>query len=77
MRSRLLSGLVALLLLFTAVSCKERTVAKPSEPVSDKPAYGDTFVEGSIAEPSTLIPVLASDSASRDIIGLVFNGLVK
>jgi peptide/nickel transport system substrate-binding protein len=42
-----------------------------------KPAYGDALVVGSIGEPSTLIPLLASDSASSDITSLVYNGLVR
>ncbi len=41
------------------------------------PAYGDEVVSASIGEPSTLIPILASDSASADVCGLLFNGLVK
>lgn len=41
------------------------------------PAYGDTLVEGSIAEPSVLIPMLAGDSASHSVAGMIFNGLVK
>lgn len=39
--------------------------------------YGDAIVVGAIADARTLIPVLASDSASGDICGMVFNGLVK
>ncbi len=39
--------------------------------------YGDAVVEGSIGEASTLIPVLASDSASFAVAGLIYNGLVK
>jgi len=42
-----------------------------------KPAFGDAIVVGSIGEPSTLIPLLASDSASHDVAGLIFNGLVR
>jgi peptide/nickel transport system substrate-binding protein len=42
-----------------------------------KPAYGDALVVGSIGEPSTLIPLLASDSASHDVAGLVYSGLVR
>lgn len=45
--------------------------------VSAQPAYGDTIVEGSIGEATNLIPMLASDSASHSISGLIFNGLVK
>ena len=37
----------------------------------------DAVVSGSIAEPSTLVPILAADSASGGICNLVFNGLVK
>lgn len=39
--------------------------------------YGDWIVTGSIADARTLVPVLASDSASADITGMLFNGLVK
>jgi len=41
------------------------------------PAYGDTLVEGTIGEASTLIPILASDSASHSVSGLIYNGLIK
>jgi peptide/nickel transport system substrate-binding protein len=37
----------------------------------------NSFQEGSIADADRLNPILASDGASRDITGLVFNGLVK
>lgn len=40
-------------------------------------AAGDAVVEAAIGEPRTLVPILASDSASGAIVGLVFNGLVK
>jgi peptide/nickel transport system substrate-binding protein len=39
--------------------------------------YGDAIVVGSIADARTLIPILASDSASSDACGMIFNGLVK
>jgi peptide/nickel transport system substrate-binding protein len=41
------------------------------------PADGDAYVDSSIGDASSLNPLLASDSASADIVGLVFNGLVK
>ncbi|HBG07324.1 MAG: peptide-binding protein [Geobacteraceae bacterium GWC2_58_44] len=41
------------------------------------PAAGDALVTGSIGEPSNLIPILSSDSASSDISGLVYSGLVR
>jgi peptide/nickel transport system substrate-binding protein len=43
----------------------------------DQPSHGDTLIVGSIGEPSILIPMLAGDSASHQVAGLVFNGLVK
>ena len=39
--------------------------------------YGDAFVTGSIADARTLLPILASDSASSSICSMIFNGLVK
>ena len=39
--------------------------------------HGDAFVSASIADARTLIPILASDTASNDIVSSVFNGLVK
>lgn len=39
--------------------------------------YGDAYVDSSIGDASVLNPVLSSDSASNDIVGLLFNGLVK
>lgn len=39
--------------------------------------YGDALISGSIADARTLVPMLASDSASSDVAGLIFNGLVK
>lgn len=42
-----------------------------------QPAYGDAIIEGSIGEPSVLIPVLAGDASSHEVAGLIFNGLVK
>ena len=50
-----------------------------ASPAEDKgtPAYGDAIVVSSISDALTLVPILASDSASSDICGMVFNGLVK
>ncbi|MDH4266644.1 MAG: ABC transporter substrate-binding protein, partial [Deltaproteobacteria bacterium] len=44
---------------------------------SGSPSYGDLLIQGSIGDASNLIPMLASDSASHGISGLIFNGLVK
>lgn len=73
--------LFGLLLLFCAVmgACSRRgeTPARPAARGPGIPAYGDAFVMGSIGEPSNLIPILSSDSASHDVAGFVYNGLVK
>ena len=53
------------------------TVQAASGNVSPGPAYGDALIEGSIGEPTVLIPMLAGDNASHQVAGLVFNGLVK
>lgn len=37
----------------------------------------DALITASIAEPSNLLPLFASDSASAQVSGLIFNGLVK
>jgi peptide/nickel transport system substrate-binding protein len=78
MRRRLLVWLPLLLLPALISACdgnKKSVTSSHSGP--GKPAYGDALVVGSIGEPSTLIPLLASDSASHDVAGLVYNGLVR
>ncbi len=59
-----------LFLIFSLVSIQSLTA-------EEIPVYGDTIVVGSIGDARTLIPILASDSASADICSLVFNGLIK
>ena len=41
------------------------------------PSFGDAIVVSSSGDARTLVPILASDSASSDICGMIFNGLVK
>jgi peptide/nickel transport system substrate-binding protein len=41
------------------------------------PAYGDAVIIGSIGDASNLIPIISSDSASHEVAGFVYNGLVK
>jgi peptide/nickel transport system substrate-binding protein len=50
---------------------------KPVHRAPGTPAYGDAIVVGTIGEPSTLIPLLASDSASHEVAGYVYNGLLR
>ena len=69
--------LVGLLLLLGMLGCNRQEAGVPLAEQTGKPAYGDTIIEASIGEPSTLLPVLASDSASSDINGLVYDGLLR
>ncbi len=41
------------------------------------PSYGDAIVVGSISDARSLIPIIASDSASAEVCSFLFNGLVK
>lgn len=41
------------------------------------PDHGDTIVTASIAEATTLIPIVASDSASHEICAQIYNGLIR
>jgi peptide/nickel transport system substrate-binding protein len=73
--------LISLLLSFSVLfltSCDSRPEKKyvPSRGV-EKPSYGDTLVDGTIGEPSNLIPILSADSASHEVASLIFNGLLK
>lgn len=52
-------------------------IEQPAAQEKYEPAYGDMIIRGSIGDASVLLPVLASDSASFDITGLIYNGLVK
>jgi peptide/nickel transport system substrate-binding protein len=68
------------ILLFLLSSCESKTsqtIQTDLKKGSYKPAYGDALVVGSIGKHSILIPMLAGDSASHGIAGLIFNGLVK
>jgi peptide/nickel transport system substrate-binding protein len=78
MKMRAAVFLLLALYLFLLASCDSGTDKKPvPSPGEDKPAYGDTLVEGTIGEPSNLVPILATDSASFDVAGYIYNGLVK
>ncbi|MHB8880763.1 MAG: peptide-binding protein [Thermodesulfovibrionales bacterium] len=69
-----------LLLFVLATACKGRPKAVMT-PLpgngAEPPEYGDTLVEGTIGEPSNLIPMLAGDAASHSVSGMIYNGLVK
>lgn len=88
MTSKQIGVLMMLFLALLTASCNEgekhagTNPATPPAPSAaavsdDKPAYGDMIIRGSIGDASVLLPVLASDSASFDITGLIYNGLVR
>jgi peptide/nickel transport system substrate-binding protein len=68
------------LALFLLASCRSASVPKSKYDVSlvnTTPVDGGIYVEASIGDASMLNPLLSTDSASNDINGLVFNGLLK
>jgi peptide/nickel transport system substrate-binding protein len=66
------------LIIVLIVACGKKPATDIAQPLSDKkPAYGDILVQGDIGDASNLIPLLASDSASHNIAGMVYNGLIK
>ena len=67
----------AVLLMAALAACTNSEQPATVAGTDETPAYGDTFIEASIGDASNLLPVLSSDSASSDISGLVYNGLVR
>ena len=71
-------SVILLLMVLLLAACDKSPQTENARPKADKPpAYGDILVRGDIGDASNLIPLLASDSASHSIAGMVFNGLVK
>lgn len=76
--ARAIATILGLLLLILSCAGDDREEGPAAVREADGvPAYGDILVEGSIGDASNLIPLLATDSASHGISGLIFNGLVK
>ncbi len=71
-------SIILLLLFLLLAACDKSSQTENARSQADKPpAYGDILVRGDIGDASNLIPLLASDSASHSVAGMVFNGLVK
>ncbi|MEW5724402.1 MAG: peptide-binding protein [Thermodesulfobacteriota bacterium] len=77
--SRLLPILFLVLLLIPACGGEDEAppAARTQTPADLTPAFGDAIVWAKIADAANLLPVLSSDSASNDVIELVYNALVK
>lgn len=66
------------LFLMWLTSCRSDSIPEPTLSSAGKTSVtGDAYVEASIGDASYLNPILATDSASGDINGQVYNGLVK
>ncbi len=74
---RVISIVSVILFLAVAACSPDEQRRAPAGSAAATPAYGDIMVEGSIGDASNLIPLLATDSTSHEIAGMVFNGLVK
>ena len=74
-KGRAVIFLLAASLLAACSSSEQKSLPVPAAVSS--PVAGDAIVEGTIGEASTLIPILASDSASHAVAGQIYNGLVK
>ena len=70
--ARIRLGLTALGFLVASVSLAPSTAR-----AATLPETGDAIVDSSIGDASRLLPILATDSASGEIVGLLFNGLLK
>ena len=71
-------GLIFLVAVCALAACSpDERKSTPKSIADTSPVHGDAIVEGTIGEASTLIPVLATDSASHAVAGQIYNGLVK
>lgn len=52
-------------------------VRASERPPADAPAHGDAMLIGTIGEPSNLIPLLSSDSASSEVCGFLYVAPLK
>lgn len=77
--SGVLCLLMALILSAVLLACdRQQTPNAPARHAwSAVPVTGDSLIEGTIGEASTLIPLLATDASSHAVAGQIYNGLVK
>jgi peptide/nickel transport system substrate-binding protein len=56
--------------------CSGEAAVNQGKAGANTPAYGDTLIEASIGNISSLIPNITSDAASREVGNYMYNGLV-
>ena len=76
MRGGRLARLGAILALLGLAAGCTGEAAVSEQTGTNTPAYGDTLIEASIGNVSSLIPNITSDQASRDVGSFMYNGLV-
>ena len=76
MRGGSLARLGAILALLGLAAGCTGEAAVSEQTGTNTPAYGDTLIEASIGNVSSLIPNITSDQASRDVGSFMYNGLV-
>ncbi len=74
---RLMPFLLLCLILPGCKSSQNQGKTSTHKETSSEPVSGDTIVTASIGDARRLNPVIANDSASGDINGQVFNGLIR
>lgn len=69
--------IVSAALLFLLLNCYSKIRGQVDYSLDGEPVYGDMIIEASSVDAATLIPIVASDSASHSVCGLIYNGLLK
>ncbi|MCX5715677.1 MAG: peptide-binding protein [Candidatus Omnitrophica bacterium] len=73
---RPLLAIMTAVFIFTSLTAAQQQ-AKPQVPQKPVPIYGDAIIIGALHEPDILVPILAPEGTSQDIVGLLFNGVTK
>lgn len=68
---------LCIILITIVAACGKKPADEKTSLTDNTPAYGDILVRGDIGDASNLIPLLSSDSASHNIAGMIYNGLIK
>jgi len=69
--------LILAVFLFVSGGRHHVAVAADEPSASDKPTFGDTFVQASIGDITGLIPNITTDGPSHAVGGLIYDGLVQ